>query len=237
MPGVSVFMRYREPHGPGPLCPFWQRPALPSPVYPNHRNPFSGKGQGWSSVRNLLQDVDPEWAEKHCSYSLASGEGLVRLASEHDVDTRLFLILPEMSILLNSSNRQGSNLSGYLRQGYDRLPLENQRAKEGGSCKGLLTERRGTDYPSRATGNHAQRREREASVQAEGMSARRLRQTIPRYPAGCSILLSPLSPIGPAQTREDQTGLSQIMNPDPCRIRINSGWKWVRIPHWSPKVG
>lgn len=91
----------------------------------------SGKGQSLSSVRALMREVDPEWAQNHCRSSAASGEGLVRLASENEHDGRLFLILPEVTTLLNSMNREGSNLSGYLRLGYDRSPLENQKSKGG----------------------------------------------------------------------------------------------------------
>jgi hypothetical protein len=59
----------------------------------------------------------------------ASGEAIVRLAGESETDTRLCLIVPELSTLLNSMDRRGSTTSGHLRLGYDGLPLENNRAR------------------------------------------------------------------------------------------------------------
>jgi hypothetical protein len=134
----------------------------------------TGKGQALSVVKSFAHDVDPDWLDKHCRHSAASGEGLVRLAAEvcgkdipndegilgdedddfddwdtedlaaqvaqqqqkkpqrlaKSIDGRLMLIVPEMSVLLNSMNREGSNISGYLRQGYDRAPLENNKSKK-----------------------------------------------------------------------------------------------------------
>jgi hypothetical protein len=89
----------------------------------------TGKGQAWNAVKTLMEQVDSRWVHENCRYSAASGEGLVKLISVADIDKRLFLIVPEMSVLLNSMNREGSNLSGYLRQGYDLMPLENNKAK------------------------------------------------------------------------------------------------------------
>lgn len=94
-------------------------------------NTASGKGQSLSAVRWLMHEVDSEWVTSHWKSSAASGEGLVRLASEGTADGRLFLTLPEISTMLNSMNRDGSNLSGYLRLAYDRAPLENQKSKGG----------------------------------------------------------------------------------------------------------
>ena len=137
----------------------------------------TGKGQALSAVKSLMEAVDPDWTDKCCRYSAASGEGLVRLAAEacgidipndeglvgdedddfEDWDTedlaarhiqqkhkegkraragakcaagRLLLIAPEMSVPLNAMNREGSTISGYLRQGYDRAPLENNKSKK-----------------------------------------------------------------------------------------------------------
>ena len=89
----------------------------------------AGKGQGLSVVRSFLRTVDPVWEGRRCKYSAASGEAIVRLASESETDNRLCLIVPELSTLLNSMDRQGSTTSGHLRLGYDGLPLENNRAR------------------------------------------------------------------------------------------------------------
>jgi len=88
----------------------------------------TGKGQAWSSVRALMDLVDPTW-QNRCKYSAASGEGLVRVISESTENPCVFAILPEISVLLNSMNREGSTLSGYLRQAWDRMPLELNRAR------------------------------------------------------------------------------------------------------------
>jgi hypothetical protein len=114
-------------------------------------NTASGKGQSLTSVRSLMKLVDPEWEAKHWRSSAASGEGLVRLASENTGDGRLFLSLPEMSTLLNSMNREGSNLSGYLRLAYDRSPLENQKSKGGIVARDYLLSAVGHITPAELT--------------------------------------------------------------------------------------
>lgn len=100
----------------------------------------AGKGQGLSQVRHLISQIDTDWTDHGCKYSTASGEGLVRLVAEREQvnDGRLCLIMPEMSVLLNSMNREGSNTSGYLRLGYDGLPLENNRSKQSYCAKNYL---------------------------------------------------------------------------------------------------
>jgi len=89
----------------------------------------TGKGQALNHVKELMRVADPEWAKNKCKYSAASGEAIVRLASEAGPDGRLLLMLSEISILWNSMNREGANTSGYLRSAYDGMPLENNRAK------------------------------------------------------------------------------------------------------------
>jgi hypothetical protein len=100
----------------------------------------AGKGQGLSQVRHLISQIDEDWADHGCKFSAASGEALVRLVSEREQasDGRLCLIMPEMSVLLNSMNRDGSNTSGYLRVAYDGLPLENQRSQQSHCAKNYL---------------------------------------------------------------------------------------------------
>jgi DnaB-like helicase N terminal domain/Protein of unknown function (DUF3987) len=98
----------------------------------------AGKGQGLSAVRHLMSLVDQNWEESHCKYSAASGEAVVRLASQTGDDGRLCLIMPEMSVLLNSANREGSNTSGYLRLGWDGLPMENNRSRSADEARNYL---------------------------------------------------------------------------------------------------
>jgi Protein of unknown function (DUF3987)/Toprim-like len=89
----------------------------------------SGKGQALGAVRSVMGAADESWPDR-VKYSAASGEALVRMVSQQEDDKRVFAVLPEMSVLLNSMNRDGSNLSGYLRQGWDRLPMEVNRSRE-----------------------------------------------------------------------------------------------------------
>jgi hypothetical protein len=108
----------------------------------------SGKGQGEHAVRAFAKLIDQNWYLKRWKYSAASGEGLVKLLSMESADNRMVLMLSEMSILLNSMNREGSNLSGYIRAAYDGIPLQNNKARESVSaenyhlsCIGQITPR------------------------------------------------------------------------------------------------
>jgi hypothetical protein len=89
----------------------------------------AGKGQSLSAVRSCLSQVDPTWLDR-MKHSAASGEALVRMVSEAEDDPRMLVVLSEMSVLLNSANRDGSNLSGYLRIAYDGAPLEHNKAQK-----------------------------------------------------------------------------------------------------------
>ncbi|MGB2590961.1 MAG: DnaB-like helicase N-terminal domain-containing protein [Candidatus Acidiferrum sp.] len=88
----------------------------------------AGKGQAFSATKLLMGLIDPSWTS-HCKYSAASGEAIVKMASEIGDDGRLCLAMNEMSVLLNGAKRDGSNTSGYLRMGWDGIPLENNRAR------------------------------------------------------------------------------------------------------------
>jgi hypothetical protein len=88
----------------------------------------SGKGQGGSMVELLAKSIDPKWQESAYQFSAASGEALVRLLSNKD-DARVVLQVPEMSILFNSMNRDGSTLSGYLRHAYDGKIIQHNKVK------------------------------------------------------------------------------------------------------------
>ncbi len=108
-------------------------------------NTSAGKGQAYKTLRALCTLIDPAWAQTRWKYSAASGEGLVRLVAgisskmedewgSQTSDERLVLMLTEMSILLNSMNREGSNTSGYIRSAYDGDPLENNKSKKENSA-------------------------------------------------------------------------------------------------------
>ena len=91
----------------------------------------SGKGHGLSTIRALAKEIDQKWTDEHIHSSAASGEGLVRMLSEieNKEDKRILLSAREMSIVLGNARREGSNLSAYLREAYDGLPIENFKAK------------------------------------------------------------------------------------------------------------
>jgi hypothetical protein len=110
----------------------------------------AGKGQSLSAVRHCLSTVDPEWLD-HVKHSAASGEALVRLVSELEDDPRMLVVLSEMSVLLNSSNREGSNLSGYLRIAYDGAPLEHNRAQKSFKASNYLLSTIGHITPQELT--------------------------------------------------------------------------------------
>ncbi len=116
------------------------------------------KGSAWSSVRYVLERVDPDWVA-HCTTSgLSSGEGLIWRVRDPIVgrrrnragvmedcivdsgvcDKRLFVIEEEFSSVLKAAARGGSTISDVLRCAWDHGDLAT------------LT----TRTPSHATGAH-----------------------------------------------------------------------------------
>jgi hypothetical protein len=128
--------------------PFGSERHYPNLDLMNIGTTSSGKGQGDHAVREFARLINADWYLKRWKFSAASGEGLVKLLSMECADNRMMLTLTEMSILLNSMNREGSNLSGYIRAAYDGIPLQNNKARESVSadnyhlsCVGQITPR------------------------------------------------------------------------------------------------
>jgi primase-polymerase (primpol)-like protein len=90
-----------------------------------------GKGQATHCVRNAMNAVDAFWEKRSIKQNPASGEALVRLAAGTGLTgstTRIALQISEMKNLFDAMNREGSTLSGQLRNVYDCDPVENERS-------------------------------------------------------------------------------------------------------------
>ena len=110
----------------------------------------AGKGQAYKTLRAFCTFMDHGVrAQVRWKYSAASGEGSPTLlsstgksedewGSKKIADERMLLMLTEVSILLNSMNREGSNTSGYIRAAYDLDPLENNKSKQQLSARNYL---------------------------------------------------------------------------------------------------
>jgi hypothetical protein len=121
-----------------------------------------GKGMSWSSPREILSRVDPEWG-RHCvKEGLSTGEGLIyhvrdareekrpvrdkgkivdyqmELVDEGVTDKRAMVIEQEFARTLRTMGREGNNLSPVIRRAWDDGDLES-----------LIK-----NSPNRATGAH-----------------------------------------------------------------------------------
>jgi hypothetical protein len=92
------------------------------------------KGQAWSTPRKLLREADPSWTTR-IKTGLSSGEGVIYnvrdarwgydkkgnrvLEDEGESDKRLFVIEPELAIVLRRMNGEANSLSGVLRDSFD----------------------------------------------------------------------------------------------------------------------
>ncbi len=105
------------------------------------------KGTGTDRARNLLKQVNPEWAEKRIRSGLTSGEGLVmsvrdeRAADERhaadpgEPDKRLLVIESEFAQVLQMSSRDGNTLSNVMRDAWDGSPLRVMARSNKDSCQ------------------------------------------------------------------------------------------------------
>jgi len=105
------------------------------------------KGSSWSVVRNLMQRVDPEWADTRVLSGMSSGEGLIwairdeirqaRIFKEkgqlttQDVvvdkgikDKRLLVMEGEFCRVLKVTSRDGNTLSALIRLAWDGQKLQ-----------------------------------------------------------------------------------------------------------------
>ena len=95
----------------------------------------SRKGAGSKRIKRVYKKVDPTWTRGKHSGSLSSGEGLIyavrdkefglngkgeeALKDEGISDKRLYLVQSEFGAMLRTMGREGSSLSGHLRDAWD----------------------------------------------------------------------------------------------------------------------
>jgi hypothetical protein len=89
------------------------------------------KGMSWGRVRSVVQDADPDWAERRIMGGLSSGEGLIEAVRDERrdqkgevvaaaaEDKRLLAAEGEFASVLKQVERQGNTLSAILRQAWD----------------------------------------------------------------------------------------------------------------------
>lgn len=76
------------------------------------------KGTTWWEVRRLMAAADQRWTSGRVVTGLASGEGLIAALGDGS-DARLFVVEPEFARTLAVCARDGSTLSGVIRQAWD----------------------------------------------------------------------------------------------------------------------
>jgi Bifunctional DNA primase/polymerase, N-terminal/Protein of unknown function (DUF3987) len=98
------------------------------------------KGTSWGPVRDLLEGVDPSWAEGRVVGGLSSGEGLIYAVRDEvrgirkgeevvldpgEPDKRLMVLEGELAGVLKVMGREGNTLSPVVRQAWDGDRLRN----------------------------------------------------------------------------------------------------------------
>jgi hypothetical protein len=85
------------------------------------------KGTSWSRVKEVLELIDPAWAQLRIHSGLSSGEGLIAAAASvegNKVEPRLLIIQPEFASTLAVMTRQGNTLSAIVREAWDSGSLQ-----------------------------------------------------------------------------------------------------------------
>ena len=87
------------------------------------------KGTSWNRIREILKQVDHNWAHDHIQSGLSSGEGLVTAAAhagvaQLDTDSStaeklLLIVQSEFASVLKVMTRQGNTLSAVIRDAWD----------------------------------------------------------------------------------------------------------------------
>ncbi len=92
----------------------------------------SRKGSSWAPIRELLGIADPEFIGHRLLQGLGSGEALIHAVRDGDgdkdqgvPDKRALVFAPEFATILRVMNRQGSLLSGTLKEAWDSGRLQN----------------------------------------------------------------------------------------------------------------
>jgi hypothetical protein len=96
------------------------------------RSSVSRKGTSWAPIRELFHNADPEFIRSRIVAGLGSGEGLIRRVRDGDDDKdpgerdkRALVFAPEFATILRVMSRQGSILSGTIKEAFDTGNLEN----------------------------------------------------------------------------------------------------------------
>ncbi len=89
------------------------------------RSSVSRKGTSWAPIRDLMRRADRDFIESRIVSGLGSGEGLIYKVRDGAGDKRALVFAPEFASILRVMNRQGSILSGTIKEAYDSGNLEN----------------------------------------------------------------------------------------------------------------
>lgn len=96
------------------------------------RSSTARKGSSWSPIRELMYHADPEFIRSRLVSGLGSGEGLIHRVRDGDDDKdtgerdkRALVFAPEFATILRVMGRQGSILSGTIKEAFDTGNLEN----------------------------------------------------------------------------------------------------------------
>lgn len=92
----------------------------------------SRKGSSWSPIRELMAFADPDFVRDRIVSGLGSGEALIHAVRDSDgnkdpgaSDKRALVFAPEFATILRVMGRQGSILSGIIKEAWDSGRLQN----------------------------------------------------------------------------------------------------------------
>lgn len=87
------------------------------------------KGTSWAQVKNILEEVDPNWLSNRVKAGTVSGEGITQVFDD-DGDKRLLLMEGEFAQVLKVMQREGNTVSVLLRQAWDGQKIAVLRRKD-----------------------------------------------------------------------------------------------------------
>lgn len=96
------------------------------------RSSTSRKGSSWSPIREVMAIADPDFIGRRIVSGLGSGEALIHAVRDGDgdkdpgePDKRAQVFAPEFATILRVMGRQGSILSGIIKEAWDSGRLQN----------------------------------------------------------------------------------------------------------------